>query len=60
DAAGALADGSTINRANKLGLNAYEYLCENNSYNYFDPLGDLIVTGPTNTNVMDLRIVLIT
>jgi hydroxypyruvate reductase len=59
DAAGAIADGTTISRAEKLGLNAYKYLCENNSYNYFKPIGDLLITGPTNTNVMDLRIILV-
>lgn len=60
DAAGAIADGATIKRAREKGLNAYEYLCENNSYNFFKPLGDLLITGPTNTNVMDLRLVLVT
>ena len=59
DAAGAIADGETLKRANKIGLNAYEYLCDNNSYNFFEPLGDLLITGPTKTNVMDLRIVLV-
>ncbi|GJM16359.1 MAG: hydroxypyruvate reductase [Thermodesulfobacteriota bacterium] len=59
DAAGAIADGTTINRAGKLGLNAYQHLCENNSYNFFKPLGDLLITGPTNTNVMDLRVLLV-
>jgi len=59
DAAGAIADGTTIQRANAMGLNAYEFLCENNSYNFFKHLGDLLITGPTNTNVMDLRIVLV-
>jgi len=59
DAAGAIADGTTIGRANKLGLNAYEHLSDNNSYNFFKPLGDLLITGPTNTNVMDLRVLLI-
>jgi len=59
DAAGAIADGTTISRAGKLGLNAYEYLCDNNSYNFFKPLDDLLITGPTNTNVMDLRVLLI-
>ncbi len=59
DAAGALADGTTIKRARGLGLNAYAYLRENNSYNFFKPLGDLLITGPTNTNVMDLRLVLV-
>ena len=60
DAAGAIADGTTITRAEAMGVNAYDYLCENNSYNFFKPLGDLLITGPTNTNVMDLRIVLVT
>ena len=59
DAAGAIADGTTISRGNELSMNAYAYLCENNSYNYFNPLGDLLFTGPTNTNVMDLRIILV-
>jgi len=59
DAAGAIADGTTIHRAGELGLNAYQYLCENNSYNFFKPLGDLLITGPTNTNVMDLRVLLV-
>jgi hydroxypyruvate reductase len=59
DAAGAIADGTTISRANDLGLDGYKYLCENDSYNFFKPLGDLLITGPTNTNVMDLRVLLI-
>ena len=59
DAAGALADGTTIGRARKLGLNAGRYLSDNDSYNFFKPLGDLLITGPTNTNVMDLRVVLV-
>ena len=59
DAAGAIADGTTISRGNNKGLHAYPCLCDNNSYNYFKPLGDLLITGPTNTNVMDLRIVLV-
>ncbi|MEQ9618217.1 MAG: glycerate kinase [Deltaproteobacteria bacterium] len=59
DAAGALADGTTVRRARELELNAYEHLCENNSYYFFKPLNDLLITGPTNTNVMDLRLVLV-
>ncbi len=59
DAAGAIADGTTIGRARILGLNAYERLSENDSYNFFKPLGDLLYTGPTNTNVMDLRVILV-
>lgn len=59
DAAGALADGETMARAQQLSLKASDYLLNNDSYHFFAALGDLIKTGPTNTNVMDLRIVLI-
>lgn len=59
DAAGAVADGETLRRAHELGMDAYAMLCENNSYNFFSRLEDLVITGPTNTNVMDLRIVLV-
>jgi len=59
DAAGAFADGTTIQRASQLGLDGYELLCDNDSYNFFKPLSDLLITGPTNTNVMDLRVLLI-
>lgn len=59
DAAGAIADGSTIRRSEKLGMIAEKYLRDNNSYNFFKPLEDLIITGPTNTNVMDLRIIMV-
>ena len=59
DAAGAIADGTTLSRSKELGLDARLYLRENDSYNFFKPLGDLIITGPTNTNVMDIRMVLV-
>jgi glycerate 2-kinase len=58
DAAGAIADGGTVARAAKLGMSAQEFLTANDSYHFFEPLGDLIKTGPTGTNVMDLRILL--
>jgi hydroxypyruvate reductase len=58
DAAGAFANGDTIARAAKLGLNAAEYLTRNDSYQFFDPLGDLFKTGPTGTNVMDVNLML--
>lgn len=58
DAAGALADGDTIQRAENLGLSAADYLARNDSYNFFDALGDLIKTGPTGTNVMDVNLML--
>lgn len=59
DAAGAFADGSTLERARRLGMNPYEYLDTNDSYNFFKRIGDLFITGPTKTNVMDIQILLI-
>jgi glycerate 2-kinase len=59
DAAGACAEGSTVQRALGQGLSAQEYLRNNDSYHFFEPLGDLVKTGPTMTNVMDLRILLV-
>lgn len=59
DAAGAIADGATVGRAKEMGLDAERTLRENDSYRFFEPLGDLLVTGPTLTNVMDLRLVLV-
>ena len=58
DAAGAFADGSTVARANRLGLDAEVYLDRNDSYHFFQKLDDLILTGPTNTNVNDLVLIL--
>jgi hydroxypyruvate reductase len=55
DAAGAIADGDTLRRK----PDARQYLERNNSYRYFEALGDLVITGPTNTNVMDVRLVLV-
>lgn len=57
DATGAIADGSTLARAVKLGLDPVDHLMRNDSYRLFQRLGDLIVTGPTNTNVNDLAFV---
>lgn len=59
DAAGAIADGFTIQSAEKLGMQAMEYLQNNDSYHFFEKLDDLIKTGPTNTNVMDVRLLLV-
>lgn len=59
DAAGAFADGETVQRAKALGLDPWSFLEENNSYPFFQALGDLLITGPTGTNVMDLRILLV-
>lgn len=60
DAAGAIADTHTVSRARTLGIDPVHFLADNDAYHFFDPLGDLLVTGPTNTNVMDLRIMLVT
>jgi len=59
NAAGAIADGTTLLRAEKIGINAQEYLEDNNSYHFFQKLKDLFITGPTNTNVMDLHLLLV-
>jgi hydroxypyruvate reductase len=59
DAAGALADGDTVSRALSLGLNPRAALDGNDAYPFFQRLGDLIITGPTRTNVMDVRLVLV-
>ncbi len=55
DAAGAIADGATLRRNPE----AARYLAANDSYHYFQPLGDLVITGPTNTNVMDVHLILV-
>ena len=58
EAAGAIVDGETMARARTLRLDPTDFLRENNSYAFFQALGDLIVTGPTGTNVADLLILL--
>jgi hydroxypyruvate reductase len=55
DAAGACADGHTLERK----PDARRYLDDNDSYRYFGELNDLVKTGPTNTNVMDVRLILV-
>jgi glycerate 2-kinase len=59
DAAGAIADTTTISRAQDIGLAPDRYLSDNNAYAFFDALGDLIHTGPTGTNVGDLQVILL-
>lgn len=54
DAAGAVADGFTIKRAKHLKLDPLDCLERNDSYRFFKELGDLLVTGPTGTNVADV------
>ncbi|WP_048197913.1 glycerate kinase type-2 family protein [Methanocella arvoryzae] len=59
DACGAIADETTLPRAESLGLSIQKALDSNASYDFFEALGDLIFTGPTGTNVSDLRVVLV-
>ena len=59
DAAGAIADGRTVARAFKLGLKTEEFLANNDSYHFFEKLGDLVFTGPTGTNVNDVSVILV-
>ncbi len=59
NAAGAVADSETIPRALSLNADPENYLGEFDSYNFFKRVGDLIITGPTFTNVMDLVVVLV-
>lgn len=58
-AAGAIADGTSIDRGKALGLDAARALLDNDSYTYWAALGDAIITGPTGTNVNDLAAVFV-
>jgi len=58
NAAGAVVTGETFERAQSAGLNPLEYLKKNDSYHFFEKLDDLLVTGPTQTNVNDLALLL--
>ena len=57
DAAGAIIDGQTIHKAEKLNLHVDKFLRNNDSYNFFKPLKDLMLTGPTQTNVNDVMVI---
>jgi hydroxypyruvate reductase len=54
DAAGAVVNGETLQRAEKLNLSVADYLSKNDAYHFFEQLGDLLKIGPTGTNVNDL------
>jgi glycerate 2-kinase len=58
DAAGAVVDGDTVARGKAAGLAASDHLLRHDSYTFLDASGDLIRTGPTLTNVMDLVLLL--
>ncbi len=57
--AGCFASPDTLSRALALGLKADDYLARNDAWSFFNPLGDLLITGPTLTNVNDFRAILI-
>ena len=59
DATGAVADSTTVARAAEIGKDARAFLANNDAYNFFKPLDDLIITGPTNTNVNDVTLLLV-
>ena len=57
DAAGAVVTGETLERARQLGLSPEDHLRRNDAYHFFEPLGDLLKTGATQTNVNDLAFI---
>ena len=59
DAAGALVDPYTLTRGKDAGMKADEFLNRNDAYHFFVKTKDLLITGPTNTNVMDVRLILV-
>lgn len=59
EAAGGVVDPDTIERAKKKGLDALGYLLNNDAYHFLEATGDLLVTGPTRTNVMDVHLILL-
>ena len=59
EAAGAISDDLTLKRAIDAGLDAAKSLTDNDSYPFFNAMDDLLITGPTRTNVMDIRVVLV-
>jgi glycerate-2-kinase len=59
DVAGAIADGKTLIRAEELRMDAGKFLADNDSYDFFSKLEDLIFTGPTGTNVNDVTAIVV-
>jgi len=59
DAAGAMVDPYTVRRGKELGIKAIDFLTNNDAYHFFEKTNELLITGPTNTNVMDVRLVLV-
>jgi glycerate 2-kinase len=59
DAAGAVVDPSTVLRGREVGMEAADFLHDNDAYHYLEKTKDILITGPTKTNVMDVRLVLV-
>ncbi len=59
DAAGAVVDPESAEKGRKAGLDARAHLDDNDAYTYFSATGDLLMTGPTRTNVMDVRLIMV-
>ena len=59
DAAGAIVDNTTVERARTAKLQPEAFLERNDAYRFFAPLDDLVIIGPTGTNVGDLQIILL-
>ncbi len=55
-AAGAVADGETLERARAKGMDPQDYLRRSDSFHFFEALGDAILTGPQQNNLRDLRL----
>jgi hydroxypyruvate reductase len=59
DPAGAFIDGTTLARARRIGLDPAVFLADNDATGFFTRLGDLLVTGPTCTNINDFRAIIV-
>jgi hydroxypyruvate reductase len=59
DAAGAFASPEIAEKARQAGLDYRSSLADNDSYHFFDSIGELLRTGPTNTNVCDIQVALV-
>ena len=59
DAAGAIIDAQVLAAGRQLGLVAADFLARDDAYHFFEPLGALVKTGPTHTNVCDVRVVVV-
>jgi glycerate-2-kinase len=58
DAAGAIADQETLAKAKSQGISPDDFLNRHDAYHFFERVGDLLKTGLTQTNVMDVRVIL--